>query len=360
MKILLAGGGSGGPVTPVLAVAMEIKKLNPHTKFLFVGTRKGPEKKMVETSGIEFRAIRGAKLRRYFSLSNLFIPITLTVGFLQALKIVREFKPDVVFSAGGFVAVPLSWAARIVGARIVIHQQDARIGLANKMIAPFADVITIAFNQTAKSFYSGSGLVDSEWRTPVWVGNPVREDLFHSKVDAKKHFNLHDELPILLVLGGATGSAQINQMIEKILPDLVTAHQVIHQTGVGKNNISYKHRNYHPYELIPFEEYAAILQMAHLVISRAGLSTIAELSALEKPAIVIPMPHTHQEDNAKVLSQSHSAVVLSGLDATAENLAKVIRSLKFNQKRIEVLTNSIGKLIPKNAAAAIAKLIIKE
>ena len=360
MRILLAGGGTGGSVSPVLAVAMEIKKIHQKTEFLFVGTKKGPEMQIVENVDIAFKSIITAKLRRYISLMNLTIPFTLTMGFIQALGIVRKFKPDVVFSAGGYVAVPVAWAARIFGARIIIHQQDARIGLANKLIAPFADVITTALEQTSKEFYSGSGLFNLKWHTPTWVGNPVRADLFHPTADAKKYFDLHDNLPILLILGGATGSVQINQMVEQILPELVAAQQVVHQTGPGKNMISFKHRNYHPIELIPFNEYAAISKIAHLVIARAGLSTIAELSALEKPAIIIPMPHTHQEENAKILFDSHAAVILSEADATAENLAAIIRILKFDQKRIDMLKKNIGQLMPKNAAATIAKIIIKE
>src|SRR3989344_1557373 len=138
MKILLAGGGSGGPVSPVLAVALEIKKLKPQTEFLFVGTKKGPERAMVEPTGIRFVSIPAARLRRFWSIKNLFAPVVLSAGFLKALKIVREFKPDVVFTAGSFVGVPIAWAAKISGVKIVIHQQDARVGLANKLITPFA------------------------------------------------------------------------------------------------------------------------------------------------------------------------------------------------------------------------------
>jgi UDP-N-acetylglucosamine--N-acetylmuramyl-(pentapeptide) pyrophosphoryl-undecaprenol N-acetylglucosamine transferase len=359
MRILLSGGGTGGPVSPVLAVALEIKKLHPKTEFLFVGTRKGPEKQMVELLDIPFKAIHAAKLRRYLSIMNLTIPFTLTSGFIQAWRIIKKFKPDVIFSAGGYVAVPVAWVGKMYGAKIVIHQQDARIGLANKLIAPFADVITTAFEQTSKEFYSGSGMFNDKWHTAAWVGNPVRLDIADSKVDAKAYLKLHDELPILLILGGATGSAQINKLIEQILPDLVTAHQVVHQTGKGKNNIQYKHRNYHPFEIIPYHEYAAILKIAHLVIARAGLSTIAELSALGKAAIIIPMPNTHQEENAKILLDSHSAVVLTGTEVTAENLSRVINSLKFNQKRVDMLTENIQKVIPQDAAGRIAKIILK-
>jgi UDP-N-acetylglucosamine--N-acetylmuramyl-(pentapeptide) pyrophosphoryl-undecaprenol N-acetylglucosamine transferase len=358
MRILLAGGGTGGAAIPVLAVSQEIKKLHPHTEFLFIGSRKGPERMIVEEAGIKFKTIPTAKLRRYISLANLFIPIKLTAAFLKSLKIVRNFEPDVFFSAGGFVAVPLALACYIKGVKIVIHQQDVRIGLANKIIAPLASTITTAFEQTSKEFYSGSGLFNKKWRVATWVGNPIRPDLFESAVDVKKYFNLHDQLPILLVLGGSTGAAQINNLIRHLLPDLVLAHQVIHQTGVGKNNIDFKHPNYHPIEFIPYKENAAILKLAHLVISRAGLSMIAELSALKKSAIVIPMPNTHQEENAKMLLDTHSAVVLSGNEVSPENLKQVINSLKFNQKRVEMLQKNISELMPKDAASKLAKIII--
>ncbi len=358
MKILLAGGGSGGPVTPVIAVALEIKKNHPKAEFLFVGTKHGPEKAMVTAVGIKFVAIPAARWRRYFTVRNLFSPFILLAGFLKARKIVKKFKPDVVFSAGGYVAVPVSWASKLNKVKVVIHQQDASIGLANKLIAPFADQITTSFEETSKEFYSGSGLGNKTWKIASWVGNPVRSDLFNSKADVKKAFHLHDELPVLLVLGGATGAMQINSLIEQILPDLVTAHQVIHQTGTGKNKIKYKHRNYHPRELISFDQYAAILKMAHLVIARAGLSTIGELSALAKAAVIIPMPHTHQEENAKILQLTHSAVVLMRNDANAENLKQVINNLKFNQKRTDVMAKNISNLIPKDAAANLAKIIL--
>lgn len=361
MRILLVGGGSGGPVSPVLAVALELKKNKPKTEFLFVGTRRGPERAMVEPTGIPFVPIAAAKLHRFFTLKNLVEPFIFLVGFLQAWKIVKKFRPDIVFGAGSFVQVPVVWAAKIYGAKIVIHQQDARIGLANKLVAPWADQITTAFEKTSKDFYSGSGLSPKNLKPAAeWVGNPVRPDLLNSSADAKKFFQLNDELPILLVLGGATGAEQINQMIGEILPDLVRAHQVVHQTGRGKNHLNFRDRNYHSHELIPFSEYAVILKMAHLVIARAGLSTIAELSALAKTAIVIPMPHTHQEDNALILDQSHAAVVLIGAETGSEILSKVINSLKFNPKRAETLAKNMHDLMPHDAAEKIAKIIVRQ
>ncbi|MEO8065732.1 MAG: UDP-N-acetylglucosamine--N-acetylmuramyl-(pentapeptide) pyrophosphoryl-undecaprenol N-acetylglucosamine transferase [Candidatus Doudnabacteria bacterium] len=361
MKILLAGGGTGGPVTPVIAVAMEIRKLRPKTEFLFVGTRTGPDRAMVEPANIRFVSIPAARWRRFFTIQNLFAPIVLITGFLSSLRIVRKFRPDVVFSAGSFVAVPVAWAARLYGAKIVIHQQDARIGLANKLISPIADQITTAFEKTSKEFYSGSGLFEKRLKPAAqWVGNPVRPDLFNSAVDAKKFFNLHEELPILLVLGGATGAKQINQLIGEILPVLVKTHQVVHITGKNKNSVTFSSRNYLPFEFLAFPEYAAILKLAHLVVARAGLSTIAELSALGKPAIIIPMPNTHQEDNARILQEAHSAAVLSRDEATTDNLARVINNLKFNQAQTGILSRNISKLMPKDAAMLLAKVVIKQ
>lgn len=360
LKILLAGGGSGGPVSPVLAVALEIKKIRPKAEFLFAGTRQGPERAMVESAKIKFVSIPAAKWRRYFSLKNIFAPLVLVAGFFKACMIVRQYKPDVIFTAGSFVGVPVAWAGKLYGAKVVIHQQDAQIGLANKLVAPWANQITTAFEETSKEFYSGSGLFGAKLKPGAeWVGNPVRPDITLSKVSAKEFFHLHDELPVLLVLGGATGAAQINDMLQKILPDLVLAHQVVHQTGKGKNNLDFSHKNYHPYELIPFEPYAAVLQAAHLVIARAGLSTIAELSALGKIAIIIPMPNTHQEENAKILVSRQAAVILTGSEVSAGNLARVINNLKFDQKRAALMSKNISELMPKEAASKLAKIVIK-
>ena len=162
MKILLAGGGSGGPVTPVLAVALKIRELSPKggsasggkpkTEFLFVGTKRGPDRQLVEPLGIPFVSIPAARWRRFFSIKNIFAPIVLTAGFLKSLSIIRKFKPDVLFAAGSFVSVPLAWAARIRHVPIVIHQQDARIGLANKLIAPLPARSPRLLKKRAKSF----------------------------------------------------------------------------------------------------------------------------------------------------------------------------------------------------------------
>jgi UDP-N-acetylglucosamine--N-acetylmuramyl-(pentapeptide) pyrophosphoryl-undecaprenol N-acetylglucosamine transferase len=358
MRIILAAGGTGGSVTPILAVAQEIKRIKPETEFLFVGTAKGPEKIMVSDFGMPFTSIPAAKFRRYFSLKNLLDVPVFAAALFSAWKLVRKFKPDLVFGTGSFVQVPVCWVAKLYGIKIIIHQQDSIIGLANKMVSPAADLITTAFEKTAKEFYSGES-PHSNWKRRVeWTGNPFRREILTESSIDSQYFDLHNELPVLLILGGASGAAQINEVVAKCLPELLKSHQVIHQTGKGKK-IAFTHPDYHQYELIGFDKYVVALKMADIVLARAGLSTITELSALKKISIIVPMPKSHQEANGEILKQNSAAVVLNEQEFDPDNLVRVVNSLKFNPKRRELLSKNISNIMPHDGAERIAKLIIE-
>ena len=357
MKIILAGGGTGGPVIPLMAVAAQIKKMDPNAEFLFVGTKSGPERTLVENAGFKFVSIPVAKFRRYFSLRNFTDLFVFIMSYFKARSIVRAFKPDAVFSVGGFVAVPVIWAARSASVKVVIHQQDAQIGLANKLSAPMAHVITTAFESTAKDFFSGAQPHHESARKIEWVGNPVREEFFDKSVEMPAILNLHKELPVLLVFGGATGAQHINDIVGQALPELVKSHQVIHVTGTGKS-VDFRHENYHPFEFLG-KEFPSALKLSDLVICRAGLSTIAELSVLGKIAVVVPMPKSHQEANAAILKDNSAAVVLNEEEFNPENLVRVVNSLKFNPKRRELLSANMSGIMPHDAAQRIAKLILE-
>ncbi|OGF04084.1 MAG: hypothetical protein A3H14_01740 [Candidatus Doudnabacteria bacterium RIFCSPLOWO2_12_FULL_49_8] len=359
MKILLAGGGSGGPVSPVLAVAQQIRKLKPRAEFLFVGTRQGPERAMVEAEQIRFVTVPAARLRRFFTLKNLAAPVVFVAGLLAAWRIISQFRLELMFSAGGFVAVPVAWIARMFGAKIVIHQQDAKVGLANRLISPIASQITTAFEATSQQFYSGSGLI-GKLKAAVWVGNPVREELFVPPGAVQLPFKLHADLPILLVLTGATGAAQINFLVSQILPALVKNFQIVHQTGRGKNETKFEDVNYHPVEFLPFDQYVYLLKKCQLVVCRAGLSTIAELSALGKVAVVIPMPFTHQDNNAAILKSTRSAIVLGHDQAKPAILLKVITALNFDPQALNELSVNISKLMPHDSAAVLAHIVLNQ
>jgi len=345
-------------VAPLLAVASELAKEHPAIELLFVGTRQGPERKMVEGAGLPFQSMPAAKFRRYFSLANFTDAFVFLYSFWAARRILKQFKPDMVFGAGGYVAVPLSWVAWMMGIKVGLHQQDAGIGLANRMIAPVTDVITATFKHTAKQFYSGSGLEDKQLRPPAeWVGNPIRLEFFTpASPDARQRLGLAGELPVLLITGGATGAAQINEVVAECAQELAKSHQVIHVTGLGKIVPMPPLENYRQVEFLT-KDMPDAMKLADIVITRAGISTISELSALGKVSVVVPMPGSHQEDNAALLKDHSAAVVLGPDEFTAEELPRIINSLKFNVARQKLLAENISGIMPHDAASRIAQII---
>ncbi len=185
MKILLVGGGTGGPAIPLIAVQQRIKKNYPEAEFLFVGTHNGPEMKFAEQYQIPFVTVPAGKLRRYFSVRNIVAPFLIFFGFVKAWSVIRTFKPDVVFGAGGYVTVPVVMAAWMLRKKIVIHQQDVYPSLTNQLIAPLATKITVSFESSLKDFRINSGLIPTRSleHKIVWTGNPYREELLDYSPD---------------------------------------------------------------------------------------------------------------------------------------------------------------------------------
>lgn len=361
MKILLVGGGTGGPVIPLIAVQQKIKKENKDAKFLFVGTRSGPEQQMLAQYNIPFKSIAAGKLRRYFSLLNIFAPFFVLLGLFQSFKILKKFNPDLVFAAGGYVAVPVVFAAWVLRKKIVIHQQDYIPSLTNKILSPFADKITVSFEHSVKDFLSGSGIFGyskNEQRV-LWTGNPFREELTKAMTEtekkaARKEFGLTEEMPVLLIFGGATGAASLNQIVSEALPELVKVVQVLHGTGKGKN-VDFKHPNYHSFELI--SNMHAAYALSDIVIARAGMSTITELSALKKAAIIVPMPDSHQTENAGILLVTQSALVVPQATLNGERLLMIVRKLIYDWEYQKTIKENIHRLMPHNATEKISKII---
>jgi UDP-N-acetylglucosamine--N-acetylmuramyl-(pentapeptide) pyrophosphoryl-undecaprenol N-acetylglucosamine transferase len=369
MKIILTGGGTLGSVIPILAVAQELKRQRPETEFLWIGTKDGSEKSLVESYNIPFQAISSGKLRRYFSLKNFLDPFRVIVGFFQSIGIIRKFKPDLVLAAGGFVGVPVIWAAWLLGVKSIAHQQDIGPGLANKLVSPVVKKITVTFEES-KNYFPRS--------KTVLIGNPVRPEIFDGdREQARQFFHLEEGLPTILFLGGGTGSLTLNKIIIQSLKNILEFFQVIHVTGRGKGlegiksevksqaefkkivaeeSSSLINSRYHSYEFI-IEEMKDAYIVADLIISRAGLSTLSELAVLGKPTILIPLPG-HQEDNAAYFRRNNAAVVLSQKDLISEDLVGVIKTLINNKTELETLGRNIKKIMPPDAAEKMAKVIL--
>ena len=353
MRIVLTGGGTGGSVAPLLAIAEEIKKNYPETKFLFIGTRRGlPEREMIKDYNFEFCQIFSGKLRRYFSWQNFLDIVRLKIGFWQSLFILRNFKPDLIIGAGGYVSVPVVLAGWFLKIPSIIHQQDIIPSLTNKILAPFAKKITVAFEVSLSDFPKNKTAL---------TGQPIRKFILNGdRKRAIQRFNLEENLPTLLVLGGGTGALFLNNLIWKILPELTKFCQVIHLTGKGKSQIqSFKSQipNYHLYEFLT-EEIADAYAIADLVISRAGINVLSELSILGKPTIIIPIPDSHQEANAKYFQDKSAAVVLNQKELTSERLLNEIKKIINNKEKQNQLSEKIKKLVPRDAAQKIIGKIL--
>lgn len=339
MKILFSGGGTLGPVTPLLAMKEMITEAYPDAQFVWIGTADGPERELVERNNIQFNTIAAGKLRRYASLGNIVDIYHITAGFFQALRIIKKEKPDLCISAGGFVSVPVHLAASIRGIPTWIHQQDIRPGLANKLMAPVARIITTATESSLRYFSQA-----------VWLGNPVRSALLsvNDRKKAQSRFGLSGQLPVIFVTGGGTGSQRINELVVESLPFLQGRAEIIHLTGKDRSQVSVQkaeqqYAGYHPYQFFTDEmrdAYAA----ADIVVSRGGFGTSAELAALKKPTIFIPIPG-HQTDNVLFFEKSGAAIVFDQ-ERSGKDFSEVLIGLLDNANKRNVIGEQLHRMLP--------------
>lgn len=359
-KILFSGGGTGGSVSPLLAIAEELKKNQAADfDFFWLGGKDGPEERMVASVGptlgnIKYKAIYNGKLRRYWSWQNLLDIVRIKIGFFQSLFIMLFWRPKIVLCAGSFVSVPVVWAAWVFRIPVIIHQQDIEAGLANKFMAPFARVITVTFRESLRDF----------GKKAVWTGNPTRLDVslstaeFVSEQTTNQAQFIKNNLPLVLILGGGTGSVAINDLVYDSISELTKFCQIIHLTGKNKSpNI--KNENYLQFDFLDMARLSQCYQSADLVVTRAGLGVLTELAYLKKAAIIIPMPDSHQEANAKVFKDNSAAIVLKQIEITPNKFCESIKNLLANNEDRQSLKENIGKVMKDGARAEIAKIIFQ-
>ncbi len=279
-KIVLTGGGTAGHVTPNIALMPELQK-NGY-EIYYIGSYDGIEKKLIEELGIPYYGISSGKLRRYFDWKNFSDPFRVLKGFSQAKKLLKQIQPDVVFSKGGFVTVPVALAAKKSHIPTIIHESDMTPGLANKLAIPAATKVCCNFPETVKYLPEGKA---------VLTGSPIRRELLSgNKLAALKFCNFTADKPVLMIIGGSLGSVAVNTAIRNILPQLLKTFQVIHLCGQGNLDESFiGKQGYVQYEYIK-QELADLFALADVVVSRAGANAICELLALRKPNLLIPLP----------------------------------------------------------------------
>ena len=320
-RIILTGGGTAGHVTPNIALLPRLKELGYDIHY--IGSYTGIEKDLITQFGIPYHGISSGKLRRYFSMQNFTDPFRVLKGFGEANKLVKKLKPDVVFSKGGFVSVPVVMAAKICHVPVIIHESDMTPGLANKLSFPSATKVCCNFPETLQHLPKEKA---------VLTGSPIRQELLSGDKDAARKFcGLTSEKPVILIIGGSLGSVVVNDAVRAILPELLKKFQIIHLCGKGKVDESLKDLpGYVQFEYIG-KELKDLFALTDIVISRAGANAICELLALHKPNLLIPLSakasRGDQILNARSFERQGFSVVLEEEDLTREVLSNSIHKL---------------------------------
>jgi UDP-N-acetylglucosamine--N-acetylmuramyl-(pentapeptide) pyrophosphoryl-undecaprenol N-acetylglucosamine transferase len=350
VRVLLAGGGSGGSATPLLAVAEELRSRPPGVELLYVGTRDGLEGGLAAADGIPYVGVAAGKLRRYWSRDNFTDLFRIQAGVVQSLGVVRRFRPTVAFGAGGFASVPPLVAAAVLRVPVLIHQQDVIPGLANRLLAPFAHRITVAVPTTVARFPQ---------RRARLRGNPVRPRVLAADpARAESMLGLASDVPLVLVTGGGTGALNLNRIVAEAAPALVDFCQVFHLSGRGRGvptpplGPRYQQREF----LI--DEMPHAMAASSIVVTRAGMGTLSELSALGRPAVVVPMPRSHQEANAAAFAAQGACQVVDELGLTARSLVETVRSLLEDGDRRASLADAMASAMPRDATQKVADEIV--
>lgn len=324
-RIILTGGGTAGHVTPNIALLPRLIELGYDIHY--VGSYNGIEKDLIEPFGVPYHGISSGKLRRYFSARNFTDPFRVVKGFGEARKLIKDLKPDVIFSKGGFVSVPVVLAGKRCKVPVIIHESDMTPGLANKIAIPSASKVCCNFPETLEYLPEGKA---------VLTGSPIRQELLSgNKIAALDMCGFTADKPVILVIGGSLGSVVVNNAVRGSLPQLLEHFQVIHLCGKDKTDESLAGtKGYCQFEYVR-EELRDIFALADLVISRAGANAICELLALRKPNLLIPLSakasRGDQLLNARSFERQGFSMVLEEEDLTPESLLDAVLDLYENR-----------------------------
>lgn len=353
-RFLFAGGGTGGHLYPAIAVADEIKRLKPESEILFVGTKSKIEGRVVPKLGYGFKSIWIKGFARKFNMENLLFPVKLLVSLVQSLFISFRFKPRVAIGSGGYVAGPAIWGASVLGAKVILMESNSYPGFTTRLLERYADEVNISFEDSKKYL-----------RRPDKIkltGNPVRSELGSStKEESKKSFGLDENKFTILVLGGSLGAASINNSVSECVEELENKSlQIIWQTGKNYYH-SYKNINLDSVKILDFiEDMNKAYSACDLLVARAGATTIAELTVLGIPSILIPSPHVaenHQYYNAKSLADNNAAVLIKDSDVKSLLKDKILEVV-VDKNLLFSLSENAKRISKPDAANVIAKSAI--
>ena len=335
-RIILTGGGTAGHVTPNIALIPRLLELGYDIQY--IGSYQGIEKELIEPFGIPYHGISSGKLRRYFSVQNFTDPFRVLKGFGEAKRLIKELQPDVIFSKGGFVSVPVVLAGKHNKVPTIIHESDMTPGLANKIAIPSATKVCCNFPETLEHLPKDKA---------VLTGSPIRQELLSgNRIAAMDLCHFSADKPVILVIGGSLGSVAVNNAVRLALPELLEHFQIVHLCGKGKVDDSLTSmKGYTQFEYIK-DELRDIFALADIVISRAGANAICELLALRKPNLLIPLSANASRGdqilNARSFERQGFSMVLEEEELTKESLLEAVRKLYNDRSRfMDAMRDSI-------------------
>lgn len=369
MRVLVSGGGTGGHIYPALAVATCLRE-QYQADILFLGSDDGLETQLVPAAGFRLATVKAGKVRRYISWQTVKGVLRIPLGALQAIAIVRGFRPDVAFTSGGYVAVAAGLGAYVNRVPLLMHQQDVPPNLANRQVAPLATRISVAFADSLAYFPA---------QKTLHLGNPVRQAILDIRQEkpmvARTLFGLAGDQPLLLVTGGSQGARHLNQVVCQALPELLKTCQVLQISGKDLYSETLEQSNRvlagaEPalrarYRLVAYlnAEMPAALQAADLVLCRAGASTLCELATLGKASLLVPLPpaigKSPQEANAAMFEHRHAGLVIKNADLQPELLTERVNTLMTSPDRLASMMEAAAALAKPEAAQEIVNELMK-
>lgn len=324
-KIVMTGGGTAGHVTPNVALFPSLREKG--YEISYIGSYNGIEKELIKKQGVEYYGISSGKLRRYFDVKNFSDPFRVMKGFSEAKKILKQTEPDVVFSKGGFVTVPVVFAASKLNIPVIIHESDITPGLANRLAIPRATYVCHNFPETANHLPQGKSRL---------TGCPIRQELFEGdRKQGLEFLGFGEDRPVLMIIGGSTGAKAVNECVRNNLDKLLNVFNIVHLCGQGKVDDAFNNiEGYNQYEYIS-EELNDIFAAADMVISRAGANAICELLALKKPHLLIPLSANASRGdqilNANSFKKQGFSEVLEEEDITSDTFIDAVTKVYSNR-----------------------------
>jgi len=364
MKVLITGGGTGGHINPALAIAQKIKASDKNNQILYVGTKDGMESDLVPKQGFDFRTVEAKFLQRKISIDNIKTLAISIKGVAQSMKIISEFKPDIVIGTGGYVCGPVVLAAALKKVPTIIHEQNVFPGITNKLLSKVVDKIAISFEEATKYFKYKNKL--------VLVGNPVRKEVIEAnRMQSRKKYNLKNDDIFIYSFGGSGGQKSLNDSIINVIKEIKNRDKIklLHVTGKRlKDNFqeSLQKENIKIPSNVTIVDYMydapSALSASDLVIGSAGAITIAEITKIGVPSILIPKTYTaenHQEYNARALEKMGAAVVILESELKDNKLLSTIDKIINNSSELSAMSLNSKKLGELNAEEEIYKLILE-